>query len=101
MRIAPLVVAIAILMPASASGDETRFYLTTGTGKVQTCKGIGFQACEYESVTAPTEIDQLRLGTSIWHEDKGDGLTMCYEQIKKGIWTERLLMFKCTPIQEP
>ena len=64
------------------------------------CKGIGIESCKFEPARVAVKIDQFRLGSSIWHEKKGDGRFICYQEVENGIWTKKTLIFDCVPIRE-
>ncbi len=96
-----LFLAAFLLVISFVSGGESwRIYRTTGVGKVQLCKGIGIEMCDYEPAEIPKVIDQLFGGWNIWHEAKRGDRYMCYQLLEPGIWTKELLMFECTPVQK-
>jgi hypothetical protein len=79
--------------------DQVQIYRTFGSGKIETCKGIGFEVCSDEEITLPDLIDQAKSRlNAIWHEEKRD-YTMCYMDLEQGIWTKKLLRFRCIPVR--
>ena len=90
--------------PVACSGDDTRVpvaYRTDGTAKLQVCKGVGIEKCDYEPTEIPGLID-LRdpYWSGLRSERKSSTWTMCYLDQPRGIFTKRLLMFDCEPIYD-
>ncbi len=98
----PLYIGVLISLlcfPNLVQSDQVQIYRTFGSGKIRTCKGIGFEVCSYEEITLPDLIDQAKSPLNgIRHEKKSD-YTMCYMDLEEGIWTKKLLMFRCIPVR--
>ena len=95
-----IVVLIFLLsFPKLVQSDQVQIYRTLGSGKIETCKGIGFEVCSSEEITLPKLIDQAKSPLNgIRHEKKRD-YTMCYMDLEQGIWTKKFLLFRCIPVR--
>ena len=101
MRFFLLILLLAISTSACTDDESPRptAYSTDGTAKLQVCKGLGIEKCDYEPKDIPEVID-LRdpYWVSLRSERKSSTLTMCYLDQPRGVLTKRLLMFECKPI---
>jgi hypothetical protein len=95
-------VVILTIGVAACTFDESPIptaFRTDGTAKLQVCKGLGIEKCDYEPVEIPEFID---LRDPRWaplrSEKKSSTRTMCYLDQPRGALTKRLLMFDCEPV---
>ena len=80
---------------------EAQAYKTHGTGRIRTCTGAGIEMCNYESADVPQFIDAHdSKWTGVRAEWKSEDYTMCYLNLPGGFFSERLLMFRCEPLDQ-
>jgi hypothetical protein len=96
-------IAVSLLLGATAcdSGPHVKAqaYKTDGSGQIQTCWGAGIQFCGFESASLPEFINAHDPEWGYIRSDrKPEGFTMCYLDLPGGIFSERLLMFRCEPL---
>jgi hypothetical protein len=103
-QLIPIFIIVAILVGACSqegSAVPTAFR-TDGTAKLQVCKGIGIEKCEYEPTEVPEFIDLRDPNWDLLRsERKSSTWTMCYLDLPGEPFTERKLMFDCEPVNEP
>jgi len=95
---------LLIIGVAACTYDESPIpsaFRTDGTAKLQVCKGLGIEKCDYEPTEIPEFID-LRdpYWASLRSEKKSSTWTMCYLDQPGGVLTKRLLMFDCEPVYD-
>ena len=101
MRLNLLVLLLSFVATACTRDDSTAptMYLTDGTAKLQVCKGIGLEKCEYEPAEIPARIGARHpFWETLRSERKSSTLTMCYVDQPGDLFTKRKLMFECEPV---
>jgi hypothetical protein len=97
-----VVAAVVIVVTAgSAMAETSRYYRTSGSARIETCRGIGFEVCSSETIAIPRFLDQSVARSAVWHEKRNDGLLNCFEELQRGIWTKKLLIFRCRALRGP
>jgi len=97
-----LLVLFLTVCTCSCTFDDTpvsTVFRTDGTAKLQVCKGLIIEKCDYEPKNIPELIDSRdSYWASLRSEKKSSTLTMCYMDQPRGVIKKRKLMFKCEPV---